>query len=357
MSGEPPMTAIQPLRLALIGFGAVGQGLVEILEAKGDWLASEYGLHSTVVAVTTRSKGSLYRPDGLALPRLLTAIKQGNLSYYPDESALVRDLGPFDVIRQTNANCVIEVSVTNLNTGEPALSYVRAAFEAGQHVIVANKGPVALAYSELADQAKAKGLFFGYEATVMGGTPALRLAQSALAGCTIQAVRGILNGTSNYILTQMGGGLPYADALADAQRLGYAEADPSADVEGFDAAGKLIILTNIVLGRKMTMDDLYCTDITQISPADIESARASGERWKLVAQATISADGVVTIGVKPERLPLSDPLAGVSGAMNAVTYQTDLLGPVTLVGRGAGGKETGFALLSDLLALVRSRGA
>ena len=166
-------------------------------------------------------------------------------------------------------------------------------------------------------------------------------------------MRGILNGTSNYILTQMESGLPYADALADAQRLGYAEADPTADVEGFDAAGKLIILANIVLGHKIALADVACEGITKITPDAIESARASGERWKLIAQATIDEQGKLTASVKPERLPLSDPLAGVSGGMNAITYQTDLIGPVTLIGAGAGGKATGFALLSDLLALHR----
>src|SRR5258708_38757293 len=230
MSGDSATSSTQPLRLALIGFGAVGQGLVEILDAKGSALEAEHGLHVTIVAVATRSKGSLYRPDGLALRALLEAIRQGNLSNYPDETGLVRDLNPLATITQTNANCVLEISPTDLNMGEPALSHVRAAFEAGKHVIVANKGPVALAFAELSGQARRKGLFFGYEGTVMGGTPALRLAQSALAGCTISAVRGILNRTSNYILTQMESGLPYADALADAPRLRYAGTEPRPDL-------------------------------------------------------------------------------------------------------------------------------
>src|SRR5260221_8459991 len=352
MSGDASITSLQPLRLALIGFGAVGQGLVEILDAKVSALEAEHGLRVTIVAVSTRSKGSLYRPDGLALRPLLDAIRKGNLSHYPDETGLVRGLNPLATITQTNANCVIEISPTDLNTGEPALSHVRAAFGAGKHVIVANKGPVALAFTELSEQARRKGLFFGYEGTVMGGTPALRLAETALAGCTINAVRGILNGTSNYILTQMENGSPYADALADAQRLGYAEADPTAPVEGFAAAGKLIILTNIVLGRQLMLGDVSCTGITHITPEDIEAARISGERWKLIAQATINPQGMITASVKPERLPLSDPLAGVSGVINAVTYETDLLGPVTLIGPGAGGKQTGLALLSDLLRLT-----
>ncbi len=146
--------------------------------------------------------------------------------------------------------------------------------------------------------------------------------------------------------------MSYADALAEAQRLGYAEADPTGDVEGFDAAGKLVILANVVFGASLRMEDVDRTGITRLTTADIESARANGERWKLIACAQRTPNGV-TASVKPTRLPLSDPLAGVGGATNAITYATDLLGPVTLVGPGAGRRETGFAILSDLLELAR----
>jgi homoserine dehydrogenase len=186
----------------------------------------------------------------------------------------------------------------------------------------------------------------------MSGTPALRLAQSALAGCTIREARGILNGTTNYILTQMEGGAAYADALAEAQKLGYAEADPTGDVEGFDAAGKVVIVANTILGGKLTMNDVDRTGISQLTPADIESARANSERWKLIARAQRTDNGIVA-SVKPTRLPITDPLASVGGVTNAITYETDMLGAVTLVGPGAGRRETGYAILSDLLELAR----
>jgi homoserine dehydrogenase len=341
----------RPLRLALIGFGTVGQGLAEILQTGAESLAAQHGFRASIVAVADLVKGSLYQPDGLDMAALLDAARQGSLTAYPDQPQLARGYDSLKTIRDTNADVIIEVSYTDLKTGEPAISHVRAAFEAGKHAVITNKGPVALAFRELADLAARKDLFFGYEGTVMSGTPALRLARAALAGCTIREARGILNGTTNFILTAMENGGSYAEALAEAQRLGYAEADPAGDVEGFDAAGKLVILANTVLGGSLGMADVNRTGITGLTPADIDAAKAAGERWKLIARARRTADGV-TASVKPERLPLIDPLASVGGVTNAITYETDLLGPVTLVGPGAGRRETGFAILSDLIEIV-----
>ncbi len=344
--------SIKSLRLALIGFGTVGQGLAEILQTNAEALAAQQGFRATVVAVSDLLKGSVYHPDGLDLQALLQAGKAGALSQYPDQPGLVRGWDALTAIKQSNADVVVEVSYTDLKTGEPALSHVRAAFEAGKHAIITNKGPVALAYHELAALADRCGVYFGYEGTVMSGTPSLRLAQTALAGCTIREARGILNGTTNYILTQMDSGKPYAEALAEAQRLGYAEADPTGDVEGFDAAGKVVIVANTILGGSLTMNDVERTGITALTPDDLARARADGQCWKLIARAVRTSSGI-RASVSPERIPLSDPLAGVSGATNAITYETDLLGPVTLVGPGAGRRETGFAILSDLLELKR----
>lgn len=341
-------------RLAFIGFGTVGQGTAEILHGRAAELLRDYGFEARVVAVSDVQKGTLYDPNGLDLAALLTAARTGSLAVYPDAPDLQRSLDSLATIGETNADTIIEVSYTDLKTGQPALSHCRAAFEAGKSVIVTNKGPVALAYRELVDAAKAKGLYFGYEGTVMSGTPALRLAREALAGCRVASVRGILNGTTNYILTQMEVGASYADALAEAQRLGYAEADPTGDVEGHDAAGKLAILANVVLGGRLSPADVDCIGITKLTVADVQTAKKAGERWKLIGSAALE-NGKVSARVRPERLPLADPLAGVGGVTNAITYQTDLLGPVTLVGPGAGRPQTGFAILSDLLEMHRTR--
>jgi homoserine dehydrogenase len=230
---------------------------------------------------------------------------------------------------------------------------MRQALERGLHAVTTNKGPIALHYPELHALAIRKGVQIGIEGTVMSGTPTLRLGSELLAGAGISRVQGIVNGTTNYILTQMESGATYADALAEAQAKGYAEADPSGDVEGFDAAGKVVILANVLMGAAIHMDDVDRQGITKLTPEDIASARADGQRWKLIASVEKTAAGV-NASVRPTRLPITHPLASVSGPTNAVTFSTTLLGDVTLIGPGAGRLATGYAILSDLLAIARS---
>lgn len=342
----------QTHKLALIGFGTVGQGLAEILLDKQALLADRFGVVFQIVAVSDLLKGSLYDPNGLDLARLLAVVhRTGKLDGYPDTPSLQRGWDSLTTVRQSNADTVVEISWTDVQTGQPAISHVQAAFERGKNAVLTNKGPVALAYRELSDLARTQGVQFRFEGTVMSGTPTLRLAQQALAGCEIRQVQGILNGTTNFILTQMEGGQPYAAALAEAQRLGYAEADPTADVEGWDAAGKTVILANVLMGGNLQVADVQRTGITGLTPADIAVAQAAGERWKLVARVW-REDGAAKASVQPTRVPLSHPLAGVGGAVNACTFTTDLLGEVTLVGPGAGRLETGFAVLGDLLDIA-----
>ncbi|MBC8171534.1 MAG: homoserine dehydrogenase [Anaerolineae bacterium] len=330
------------MNIVLIGFGNVGQGLITILKTKAEALAQQYQFAPRIVGVATRSHGTLYHRDGLNLESLLA----GSVSAYPDTPGLQRDLDIISLIQQPDVDIVIEASPSNFETGEPALTYCYTALEAGKHLVLANKGPVAVDYAGLRQKAAEQGLSLYFEGTVMAGTPSIRLALEALAGCTITRFRGILNGTTNYILTQMENGLSYADALKQAQDLGYAETDPTADVDGWDAAGKLIILSTALFGTKLTLADLSVTGISGISSADIQAAQTANERWKLIAEASPTGGSI-----RPIRLPLSDPLTGVAGGTNAITYTTDLMGDITLIGAGAGRVQTGFALLADLLAI------
>ena len=337
------------MKLLFIGFGTVGQGLAKILRDQADLLREKEGFQAQIVGVATRSRGTLYAPDGLKIDALLAAINAGHLDHYPDADGLQRNLPVEDLIRDTNADVMVELSHSNFQTGEPALTYCRTALTSGKHIVLANKGPAALAYADLMTIAQRVNRRIGFEATIMAGTPCLRLGMDALAGCQITRARGIFNGTTNYILTQMENGMPYKEALAQAQKLGYAEADPTADVDGWDAASKAVILSTILFDHAYpSLDSIPVEGITRITPQDIAKAQAAGERWKLVA--TVSEEGT---RVAPVRLPLSDPLANVSGTTNAITYSTDLLGDVTLVGPGAGGIETGFGILADLLSIAR----
>ncbi len=330
------------MKLALIGFGNVGQGLASILRDKG----ADYGLQ--VVAVVTGSRGVLYHPDGLDVVALLDTIAMGSLVNYPYQEGLIDDWDAARIVTESNADVIVEASPTNLETGQPALDRCFAAIDVGKHVVLANKGPVAVAYTELMARADQAGVRVLFEGTVMAGTPSIRLATDALEGCEIKEIKGILNGTTNYILDQMERGQSYDDALSQAQELGYAETDPRGDVDGWDAAAKVLILAAVFFNRLMTLEDLDISGISHLTRADIEAARSADRRWKLIA--SISAEGGQ---VKAVQLPINDPLAGVGGALNALRYTTDLVGDVTLVGPGAGRIETGYALFSDILNLVK----
>lgn len=337
-------------RLGLVGFGNVGQGLATILAESSDRLAGQYGARFSIVAVNTATRGNVADPDSIDAAQLLRVMaRDGRLD---NVAAKHHDWDLARVLAESNADVVIEMSPTNLDTAEPGTTTLRTALENGRHAITTNKGPIALHNAELRDLAAAQGLFLGIEGTVMAGTPVLRLGQELLAGSGISRIAGILNGTTNYMLTRMQGGLTYAAALAEAQAKGYAETDPTADVEGHDAAVKVVILGNQLFGGRLSLADVRTQGISGLTSADIASAEAAGERWKLIGSVSVTPSGLEAT-VQPVRLPLSHPLAGVAGAMNAVTFATDLTGEVTLIGPGAGRVETGYAVLGDLLALHR----
>ncbi len=334
------------MRIAINGFGNVGQALAQVLHNKAEFLTARYGYAPRVVALATRSRGQVYDPDGLDLQAVLEAVATSNTLHDIDQPKA--DWTLEHLIMSGVIDVLVDLTPTDIQTGQPALDLFRQALDNGVHVVTANKGPVALAFTELRGKARASGARLLYEGTVMAGTPALRLSQIGLAGATIHRARGILNGTTNYILTEMENGMDYADALAQAQALGYAETDPSGDVDGWDVAAKVMILAAAVFKQPLALEEIDVTGISGITAADVADARINGERWKLLGEVTPDGGRVY-----PMRLPISDPLANVGGATNAITYETDLLGPVTLIGAGAGGEPTAFALLADLLALHR----
>lgn len=344
-------------RIGLIGCGTVGQGLLEILDKKKEYLRDAFGFEAKIVAISDKLKGTLLVPDGIDIPAVLGVLgRGGNLSGYPKaKPGQAGPLDPLDMIEKTDADIIAELTYTNIETGEPATSYIKKALRSGKNVVTSNKGPAALHYRELQDLARKNGLQFRIEGTVMSGTPVFHLAESGLPGNDIREVKGILNGTTNFILTKMETeGMDYADALKLAQKLGYAEADPTADVEGFDALAKIVILSNVLMGGSLKTTDVPRKGISAIGKADVAAAKKEGYRFKLIAQAKKEA-GRVVASVSPQKLPLSDPLAGVMGAHNALSFDTDLMGKVTIQGAGAGKTETGFSILSDLLAIHRCR--
>lgn len=335
-------------RIVLVGFGNVGQGVARVLRDRGEDLARLYGMRAEIVAVSDPLRGNLYDPEGLSPGELLEAIEEDGdlgrvMARTPGSDAMY-------TIAASNADVVVELSYTDLVTGEPALSHIRRALEHGRHVVTTNKGPVALRYEELSRLASERGLTLGVEGTVMSGTPVLRLGGEMLAAAGIRRVEGILNGTTNYILSRMEAGEGYEEALRDAQERGYAEADPTGDVEGFDAAAKVVILANLLMGEALSLDEVRREGITDLDVEDVVAAPKGGHRWKLLGKVERDGERVVA-SVGPTRVPLEHPLASVGGATNALTFATDLLGDVTLIGPGAGREETAYAVVGDLLAI------
>jgi len=338
-------------KLAFIGYGTVGQGLTEILLEKKDMLAEKFDFKWKIVAISDIMKGSVYDENGLDMTKILDLVKQSKkLDEYPSGK---KGMDSLATIKETNADTIIEVTFTDVKTGEPALTHIKTALNAGKNVVSTNKGPVVKQVMNLLKLAKQNNAYYGFEGVVLAGTPVLNLAEYTLAGNKITGFKGILNGTTNYILTRMEEGMPYEVALKKAQELGYAEADPTGDVEGLDALGKVVILSNVVLGKNIGWEDVERKGITDITLDDVKQAKAEGKRWKLIGSATTQKDGSLKTKVWPEKLPLNDPLAGVGEAINALTFFTDELGPVTIVGPGAGRRETGFSLLIDLLNMNR----
>lgn len=337
-------------KIALVGCGNVGTALLEILHEKRAELLDKYGFEYRVTMISDLMKGTVCDPEGIDLGRALDSLRTDNsLAVFPQER------GKFaDILDKSGANVLAEATPTDLHTGEPGLSHIRAALSRGISVTTSNKGPLAVAWDELHGTAKDCGAHFLYEGAVMSGTPLISMLQHGLAGASVTKIEGILNGTTNFILTKMAEGDPFPEALEEAQKLGYAEADPSGDVEGWDAAIKVSILSRIVFGADIPVGDVKRMGISDVTPEKIKEAAEAGFRVKFIASIEKSPLGI-NCSVGPKEVPFSHPLAEVNGATNAVTITTDHLGDVTLVGPGAGRKETGQALLTDIIAMRRCR--
>jgi homoserine dehydrogenase len=336
-------------KIALLGFGGVNRALAQLVSEKNDAWARDLGFQLKIVGVSDIFLGSVVGKDGLD-PNALVALPatKGALAAFDNGCA---EPANETVILHSGADIIAEATYTNPIDGEPATTFCRWALNKGINVVTSNKGPVALHAASLKQLAVSTGSFFEFEGAVMSGTPVIRLAQETLAGSEITGFKGILNGTSNFILTKMQDGLDFAAALSQAQKLGYAEADPTSDVEGHDVRLKVVILANELLGAHLTPNDVSCEGISKITQQDIQDAAAKDTRWKLIGSARRDAEGAVTAFVSPELLPTTHALAGVSGATNAVSFDTNLLGPVTMVGAGAGRIETAYALLSDIISI------
>lgn len=320
-------------RLALIGFGNVNRALAQIIADDGANMAERLGFELSIVAVSDLSLGSAQDPDGLDLEVLISLPAENGALAFGSGGGAEADNEALS--KGSVANIVAEATFTDAQTGEPASTHCRWALKSGKHVVTTNKGSAAFHGEDLRALAAEIGVCFGIEGTVMSGTPVLRMAENELKGCRIDGFKGILNGTANYILGRMEPGTPLDDAIAEAQSHGYAEADPTADIEGWDVLLMVVILAEAVLGVRLSPNQVRREGITRLSAEEVAGAPATGHRWKPIGEATVSEDGTVNASVVPQCLPSTHPLAGISGATNAVTLETNYLGQVTISGPGA----------------------
>lgn len=318
------------MRIALLGFGSVGKGVAHALKRKN--------LGITITALCD-SKSGVIDENGVNIGEILARKEQYGLC---GETGITAE----DIIASDLYDVLVEVTPTDATTGEPALSYIKMALSMGKHVVTSNKGPIAIAYEQLMDLARAHNVQLRFEATVCGAIPLLHAIQHGLAGNTIRELHGVFNGTCNYILTRMAEeGLSYQQALAEARELGYAEADPTYDVKGIDAAIKLVILANAIWNRRASLDDVEITGIDQLTSHGIALAEDDETTIRLIGE--IIPDKNI-LRVAPRILPRNHPLV-VQGTLNAVNIITDMAGDITVIGKGAGSLETASAIVSDLI--------
>jgi len=330
------------LRIVLIGFGTVGQSLARILIKDRDWLVKNHGFEPQITAIVD-SRGSCRDDNGLNLDRVLKVKeKYGTVRKYPGSVESKTSIQ--QVISSSEAEAVIETTPSNFENGEPGLTNIKKSLSARRHVVTSNKGPLALAMPALLELASHTRMQLRFSATVGAGTPFLTFASKCLPGEKILGIHGILNGTTNYILTRMEeASLSFQKALAEAQEKGYAEKNAENDIDGLDTAAKIVIIANWILKRRMSINQLKVTGIRDILPEKILRASKSGTRIKLIGRL---ADSEAT--VRPEKVRADDPVC-VPGNLNALSFSTEHTGDVTLIGRGAGGEETASAIIRDLV--------
>lgn len=350
---------MKQLRLSIVGFGTVGRWLAEAVYRRGEWLEKECGIKLSIVSVATRRGGFIYRKDGFEIPALLDLFPvESCLEDYPGADLQASSL---EGLAETEFDVLAEASNTNPRDPEPALSHIRKALGRGCHVITSSKGACAAAALELTTLARKHRAQFRMESTVMSGTPVLSQLQEGLAGTQVLGVRGVLNGTANHILSLMDAGLDYARALADAQAQGYAEPDPTDDVEGHDVVAKVRILAAVAFGRTVSADQIVRCGISGLTREEMQQAAQDKCRIKLLASLQPGPKNnrasqtamPLECRVEPTVLPLTDPLARVGGVMNALAVRTDTVRDVTIIGPGAGPEQAGQGLFADLVAVGR----
>jgi homoserine dehydrogenase len=332
---------MKTVKLALFGFGVIGRGFAEVLLEKSEFIKKRHGIELKIVGIGERG-GCVMNANGINIKEALATTQDKWL----DTISEWKKVSGSDMLDALEPDVVVELVPSNIDTGEPGAGIIEMSLKKGIHVVSSDKCAVAHRFTDLMDLAKENNVWLLFEGAAGGGMPLMNLYRECLQGDTVTSMQGILNGTTNYILTKMSkGGMALDTALREAQELGYAEADPTYDVEGIDAAAKAVILANDIMGWKKGFDEVKITGIMGITKEAVSLAKKNGYVIKLIAEIK---DGKLSVG--PKLIPEAHPL-NVQSNLNAVMFKTDVGRDVTIVGRGAGGRETQSAIYSDILRI------
>lgn len=336
--------AMRTCRLALLGFGNVGHALARLLRRKSGELRDRYGLEWRITGLASRRLGWLVSPEGFDLPNVLAGA--------PPRDGAFRRPSLQDWLEASRAEVLFEMTSLNAETGQPAVDHLRAALENGLHAITANKGPIVHAYPQLRDLARSRDRQFLFESTVMDGAPIFSLFRENLPAARLLRFRGVLNSTTNFILTEIEGGSSFDEAVQRAQAIGIAETDPGADIDGWDAAVKVCALVIVLMDTPLKTSQVAPEGIRALAEEAVRAARAEGMPFKLVCQAERVGDSV-RASVRPEQVSADDPLASVRGTSSMVHFELDVLPGLTVVEHNPGPETTAYGLLADFLRAVR----
>jgi homoserine dehydrogenase len=340
------------LKLAFLGFGNVARAFVRLLDDRRRLLETQYDLNVTTTAIATARHGCITSRIPIDLNIASARVERGeSLTSLPSIS-VVRDAPA--MIESCDADIVFDTTPLDPVAGEPAVSYIRSALMRGISVVTANKGPIAYAYRELRDLASNKGASFRFEGTVMDGAPVFNLVERCLPGVRVLGFSGVLNSTSNLVLTRMEDGISFESALDEARTLGIAEANADFDIDGWDAAVKTVALANVLMNEDARPAEVARRGIRGVTLADVQTARDKGYAVRLIARACRTDEGL-KMSVSPETLPRSSPLATATGTTNVLLIETDLMGELCIIENNPGVAQTAYALFSDMIQSIEGR--